>query len=227
MSNIVGNVSKNSTYLAVLTARVELDRAHPLHHGVKMQAHHIISAKGVKISDLGSKLVELGYNINALKNLLFLPSTLQGACHLRVQPHRGDHSTASDRDGNAYDDDDHPLSYHDLIAKRLKSLEGILLKICDGKAETASIVQRELDQLSQVIASLIHRQPAKARLTRVADSFVSGHSTGCAGTDSVPTHISSAKCPVSRDHLGKQGPNQRKEDITFKATTEYAVRPGN
>lgn len=236
MSNKTGNVSKSSTYLAVLKTRVELDRGHPLHHGIKMQAHHIISADGVQKSSLGPKLIKLGYDINALKNLIFLPSTLQGACHLGVQPHRGNHSAISDPsptakstgrdDGDAYDDDDHPVGYHKLIARRLLDLSPSLDRECQGKSNVGNFAQEKLDELSKDIALLIYGHPSRARLTGIADSFVLGHSTGCAGVDSVPKHSTSTKCPVSRNHHAKQGPSQNAENIRFGANERYMPRPG-
>ena len=236
MSNKTGNVSKSSTYLAVLKTRVELDRGHPLHHGIKMQAHHIISADGVKQSGMGTKLVKLGYDINVLKNLIFLPSTLQGACHLGVQPHRGNHSAPSELgpkaqmsrgdEGDSYDDDDHPDSYHDLIKMRLLDLRMFLDRECEGKSATGTVVQDKLDQLSKDIALLIYGHPSRARLTNVADSFLLGHSVGCGGADSIPKHAKSTKCPVSRNHQEKQGPSQRSENIRFSANERYIPRPG-
>ena len=236
MSNKSGNVSKSSTYLAVLKTRVELDRGHPLHHGIKMQAHHIISADGVKRSGMGTKLVKYGYDINVLKNLIFLPSTLQGACHLGVQPHRGNHSAISEPspdaqspgrgEGDSYDDDAHPVSYHELIKQRLLRLTSFIDRECDGKSTVGNILQEKLDDLSRDIALMIYGRPSRARLTRVADSFLLGHATGCAGVDSVERHTDLKKCPVSRNHHERQAPGQTSENIRFSASERYMPRPG-
>lgn len=236
MTNKTGNVSKSSTYLTVLKTRVELDRGHPLHHGIKMQAHHIISADGVKRSGMGTKLVKHGYDINVLKNLVFLPSTLQGACHLGVQPHRGNHSAVSDPgpdvqspdrgEGGSYDDDAHPVSYHELIKQRVLRLVSLIDRECEGKSDTGTLAQEKMDDLSRDIALMIYGRPSRARLTRIADSFLLGHPTGCAGVDSVERHTDSKKCPMSRNHQERQAPSQSNESIGFGANAGYMPRPG-
>ena len=49
-----------------------------------MQAHHVLSGEGVRQSKIGARLVKWRYDINTEKNLVFIPSTLQGACYLGV-----------------------------------------------------------------------------------------------------------------------------------------------
>jgi len=41
-----------------------------------MDTHHLISAESVNISELEDLLIEKGYNINAIDNLVGLPATL-------------------------------------------------------------------------------------------------------------------------------------------------------
>jgi hypothetical protein len=78
---------------------------HPIHRGVDVQVHHLVSRKSVvKLEDI---LIARGYNIDTLANLVVLPCTLPGACHLRVQLHRGNHTGG---------DDDHPVRYHLYVA---------------------------------------------------------------------------------------------------------------
>ncbi|MDH5885570.1 AHH domain-containing protein [Vibrio splendidus] len=43
-----------------------------------MDTHHIISAEAVKHSELGENLVNKGYDINQLSNLIGFPATLPG-----------------------------------------------------------------------------------------------------------------------------------------------------
>lgn len=224
--SLKGNDSKNSTYLATMLRRTEPDKSHPRHKGIKMQAHHILSAEGVKQSRMGPKLVGFGYDINEAKNLVFLPCTLQGACHLGVQPHRGNHSAGSDVvDDRSYDDDDHPPSYHELVARLLMHLETSIDRRCGGNSDRdAHKVQEMVNDLGQRVLMMIYGQPNRARLTRIADSFKVGHSVGCAGVDNVGRHQRQA-CPVGRNHFGRQGSAQQRENITFEAS-RYVPRPG-
>lgn len=232
MSIKPGNDSKDSKYLAAITRRVAPDRGHPRHNGIKMQAHHIVSAEGVKRSAKGPMLVKFGYDINCLKNLAFLPCTLQGACHLGIQPHRGNHTAASDSwpssgrservDELSYDDDAHPESYHITVSQKVKDIAGHLDRECKGKDSDAKIVQEKLDDLSQLILLTIYARPNRARLTKIADSFALGHPIGCSGANSVGGHDKTKKCPAGRDHAGSRGT----EAITFKKTGPYVPRPG-
>ena len=101
-----GTIAKSKTYLTTMKVRIAPDALHPRHRGVKMQAHHILSGEGAKLSQMGRKLVGFGYDINTPKNLAFLPCTLQGACYLGIQPHRGNHTAPSDgADEDDADDD--------------------------------------------------------------------------------------------------------------------------
>jgi hypothetical protein len=226
-----GNDSKDSKYLAAITKRIAADRGHPRHNGIKMQAHHIISAEGVKRSTKGPTLVKFGYDINCLKNLAFLPCTLQGACHLGVQPHRGNHTARNEPwpgrasesvDENSYDDDAHPESYHMMVSQKVKDLVADLDRVCKGGSRDAEIVQDKVDDLSQTILLTIYGRPNRARLTKIADSFALGQPTGCSGANSVGGHDKTKKCPADRDHSGARGT----ENITFKTGAPYVPRPG-
>jgi len=106
------NIERDTGYAGRLRTRAKKVKNHPIEKGVEMQAHHLISCTAVEKSGLGDLLIKAGYNINDWPNLVFLPSTLQGACHLKVQVHRGDH-TASHKDS----DKDHLPSYHKMIKK--------------------------------------------------------------------------------------------------------------
>lgn len=113
-----GKSAKDSGYLERIKNAIKNDRSHPRNLGVRMQAHHVISGEGMIRSGKGSTVVGFGYNINFLPNLAFIPCTLQGACYLGVQPHRGNHSAASVADQDDYDDSDH-VDYHDKVASQL------------------------------------------------------------------------------------------------------------
>lgn len=228
-----GNASKNSTYLRLMNNLIKASAVHPKKHGIRMQAHHIISADGVKLARIGEKLEEFGYDINLGANLAFLPSTLQSACHLGIQPHRGNHTAISDRgrslddEEDDYDDDDHPFSYHQMIAGRLKRLKTPLNRVCTGMDDpTRTMLKEEMDKLSAEVLKDIQLRPNMARLTSIADHFRSGNTIGCGGVDAVDKHNTAHSCPTHRDHAMKQGPGQRKEQITYKNQLPYVLKPG-
>jgi hypothetical protein len=226
-----GTITKTKTYLATLKARIAPDVRHPRHHGVKMQAHHIVSAEGAKISNMGRKLVGFGYDINVAKNLAFLPCTLQGACYLGIQPHRGNHTALSDGDiQDEFDDDKgHPDNYHDMVAHKIENLEHKIDKKCTGSDgdKDREAVTALMNELSHDILLLIYGKPNKARLTKIADSFVPGNHIGCSGADSVGSHSASRPCPVDRNHHQRQRQGQAVENITYELKDgRYVPRPG-
>lgn len=228
-----GNTSKDSKYLGLMNRAIKGKHTHPKNNGIRMQAHHIISAEGVKMSGMGSKLEEFGYDINLGPNLVFLPCTLQGACHLKVQPHRGDHTAESERpprlesEEDNYDDDRHPFSYHTMIATRVHGLKLPLERQCTGLDDPArGIVKSKMDELSSEILDLIVNRAKRARLTNIADHFAIGNHVGCSGVDSVGDHNATRSCPTERSHRSAQGPGQRKEDIKFQTLGRYTPKVG-
>jgi len=226
-----GTITKSTTYLTTLKARIAPDIRHPRHYGVKMQAHHILSAEGAKISNMGRKLVGFGYDINTTKNLAFLPCTLQGACHLGIQPHRGNHTAPSDRDlQDEFDDDNaHPEGYHRKVARMIQDLEGKIDKKCTGSNgdKDKEAILALMNELSRDMLLLIYGKPNKARLTKIADSFLLGNHIGCSGADSVGSHSVSRPCPVNRNHRQRQRQGQSVENITVELRDgHYVPRPG-
>jgi len=134
-----GGLDKNKSYPKDLRNNIpfhELD-AHPLSHGIVMQAHHLISSKGAKNSGFAADLVALNYEINVVDNLVFLPSTLEGACHLHVQVHRGDHKQKL-QDGK---------NYHQYVKKRISEIKKDIndCKENDGKE---SPIQDDMNAIS-------------------------------------------------------------------------------
>jgi len=216
---VTGNVAKDSKYLRTIKNNTKDDN-HPRHNGITMQAHHIISAKGVELSGLGSKIEKLGYDINCLENLAFLPSTLQGACHLHIQLHRGNHTTP-DADGN------HPNGYHFLIKDRLKDLKPLIDKECPG--EKNSNRQKILDELNKVSARILRRiekMPGKAPLTDIYQNFTSGNPLGCCNVDSIPlARDMPTPCSIDRNHANAHNPMQADEGITYPSNS-YALQVG-
>lgn len=225
-------------YLRAIKKHIARDASHPKHLGIKMQAHHLLSQEGIEISELGTKLVQFGYEIDDLENLVFLPCTLQGACHLGIQPHRGDHASASARrparrfpgrnediDEDDYDDDDHPYSYHRMVSRNVKTLVARLEKKCSGRPNTSSNFVEALHGLSQSILMTIYGRPDEARLTSIADHFKKGNAVGCGGVDNVGLHKAESHCHTGRNHLGQQGPQQKAEGIRYPAGQLYIPRP--
>lgn len=208
--NLTGNSSKDSKYLKRIKDAIEHDKSHPRNNGVKMQAHHVISAEGMKRSKLGKQIEEFGYDINLLPNLVFIPCTLQGACHLNVQVHRGNHTANQDD----YDDDSEPASYHDMVSKRLKDLRVPLNKECPGdKISNSEKIISEIDRLSKIILKIIQNKPAEAPLTRIAKNFSPDSLQGCGGVDSITLHNERKICEVGRDHFNQQSAKQLNESI--------------
>lgn len=225
-----GRTTKDSAYLGRIVRAIAADKGHPRHQGVAMQAHHVISATGMHRSKLASKIKKFGYNINELENLVFLPCTLQGACHLCVQPHRGNHTAAVDQ--NNYKNDEQPMDYHDLVATKIRDLQLGLAKECPGymggARETAARqkVNAELNELSAKILRLIQRSPRQAPLTRISRHFQPGDSIGCAGVDSTQLHRAENTCTVERNHHRRQGPRQEDENISYRSDGRYQLKLG-
>jgi hypothetical protein len=164
-----------------------------------MQAHHVISADGVKMSGLGKELEAFGYDINALDNLVFIPSTLKGACHLGVQPHRGNHTEEFD------DDDAHPTTYHRYVAKQIMELSKYLRNECPGgDISKTKIINREMNKKGVDILSKIEKTPAALKLTKVAQHYTKNNMSGCGGVNNVGTHVGKP-CPDERNHQGQDG----------------------
>lgn len=220
---LTGNSSKDSKYLKRIKDAIEHDKSHPRNNGVKMQAHHVISAEGMKRSELGKKIESFGYDINLLDNLVFIPCTLQGACHLSVQLHRGNHTANQDD----YDDDSEPGSYHEMVRKKIKGLRLPISKECLGNsALNSKEVIDKINDLSKIILKLIQKRPDIAPLTSIAKNFLMMSLHGCGGVDSVTRYSIKKICSVGRDHLNRQAQGQAEEKITYIKNGEYIFKIG-
>jgi hypothetical protein len=227
-----GKTTKDSKYLKRIKDAIEGDSAHPKNNGIKMQAHHIISAEGMKRSALGKKIEEYGYDINNIHNLVFIPCTLQGACYLGIQPHRGNHDSLIDE--NNYVDDSEPKTYHEYVASEVRDIEHFIKKNCAGnKEENSEKVISKLNSVSLSILATIQHQPHRAPLTKIARSFGKA-GVGCSGVDSVTTHNQLRPCAVERKHLFEkkdpaksQATGQKIEEISFILKEKFKLKPGN
>jgi hypothetical protein len=201
-------------YRETMTVRAGSDANHPLNKGVKMQAHHLISKKGVNLAFLKDELEHLGYDINVWENLVLLPCTLKGACHLKVQLHRGNHTAPVEAGRFGLvdaDDDDVALSYHGVVAGLLLTVKTDIDRgeICKPGRD----LQSEIDKLSRKM--FLGIKSFTIPLTSIARSFVPLKGFGCGGVDSTPEAKAKRDaaekggpkpvCPRDRDHLGQEG----------------------
>ena len=162
-------------YRKNLLKAIKRDKDHPLNCGIPMQVHHILSKKGAVNGGVKAILEAYGYDINALGNLVALPCTLDGACHLEVQLHRGDHTSFSNDD-----DDEHPFSYHVHVAEIMSKAVDFIEKKCEKGSEkrVQNIMnKRSIDVLDDIESFSI-------RLTRVHKSF-KPQGKGCNGKSNV------------------------------------------
>jgi hypothetical protein len=211
--------------------RRTLNPLHPRNMGVRMQAHHVLSGEGVRQSKLGAKLVKWRYDINTEKNLVFIPSTLQGACYLGVQPHRGNHTAkgkveveASDDD---YDDDGEERDYHRIIAQLIIDESRNFPKTCKKGPKKVNDVTELMDALAQNQMERIQKKPDELPLTSVAAHFKRRSNVGCGGHDSVTTlEANPVHCGVGRNHNKNQKEGQRKEEIHFVSDGKYQLVMG-
>lgn len=225
-----GKSAKDSQYLKRIKKEIENQPDHPRNMGIAMQAHHVISGEGMKRSQLGPTVKAYGYNINLLPNVAFIPCTLQGACYLGVQPHRGNHaSKVVDQDD--YIDSGEEKDYHDMVASDLQRVIDKHLRECTGDDNTVAHAGiAVLDKLSKSILKGIQHDPNNYPLTSIASHF-GKYGAGCGGVDSVTGHIPLMPCPVGRNHrvdpTGERkshGKEQTLENITFEVKSKYMLR---
>lgn len=165
-------------YREAVLEPAENDPSHPINHGFKMQVHHLLSKAGVEKTGKGPKLKSYGYEINLPGNLVALPCTLEGACHLQVQLHRGDHTAVIDTNDN---DGEHPKTYHKFVKKLVKDAYMTISKRCENQDNPG--IQRYMDYHSLLILREI--RSFELPLTDVAKAFKRG-GVGCLGATTVP-----------------------------------------
>ena len=236
-----GKAAKDSQYLKRIKNAIEGDKGHPRNKGIAMQAHHVISGEGMKRSGLSNIVESYGYDINLLENLAFIPCTLQGACYLGIQPHRGNHSfikklTALGETGTDHQEDyidsGEPGDYHDKVSMQLQRTMDKHSQKCTGDEDKdADDAIRRLNKLSKSILNGIQRDPDEFPLTAIAEHF-GADGVGCGGVDSVTKHKSPrSRCPVGRNHrLDPAGLRlshskaQKKENIVYDNAEKYRLK---
>lgn len=227
-----GKSAKDSQYLERIKNAIEGDKKHPRNLGLRMQAHHVISGEGMKRSDLGETIKSYGYNINFLPNVAFIPCTLQGACYLGIQPHRGNHATKSG-DPDDYIDSGEEADYHDIVASDMQRVIDKHTEACKGDDDDkiANDGVEVLNNLSKKILKGIQHDPKTYPLTSIARHF-GKNGVGCGGVDSVTKHTDPRKlCPVGRNHLSdpagvrpSHGAGQSPESIKFELREKYNLK---
>lgn len=220
-----GIVTKDSEFLNRIKSAIEKIPGHPRHKGVPMQAHHAISEKGMSLSKLGKKFKGFKYNINLLPNLVFIPSTLMGACYLGVQPHRGDHVAKHPDD---YDDDEHPRTYHDKVKELLIKTNRLFDNECAGEDDDLDErVRAKLNELSRDIIDGIQDKPTEYRLTKIYMHFAPGNKVGCGNVKNVGEH-NGANCSAKRKHRSEKEEELALAagEITYKSNGKYRLEAG-
>ena len=196
----MGRIDKDSTFRERVIAKIESDERHPYNNDIKMQAHHLISAKGVEDIPNISLVADAGYDINHVKNIALIPSTLAGACQLHVQLHRGNHT--SEEESDIYDDQ-HPRGYHETVFDLVQNVVEMIEDDCIDDVGERDKVLREMNNISNILVTLINNFSPQAQLTRIykyLNNQGGSRFIGCAGSTNVPGHDGLTKCPYERIH---------------------------
>lgn len=221
----MAGIIKSKNYLRTIKNAIAHDSTHPRNNGIAMQAHHLISGKGA--SFLNKDQIEIieasGYDINDLSNLVFLPCTLPGACHLGVQLHRGNHTAPLPQEDDHDDDGEHPISYHLLVANKLKKVVKKYKK--DGFSKEKNCIKKtklknDLEKVSKKI--LFEIELFKLPLTGISISFNPISKVGCGNVKNIPSH-SEEDCTRKRNHFNQK---DGKKIITYAKPAIYKLKAG-
>ncbi|MGF1743066.1 AHH domain-containing protein [Vibrio profundum] len=219
--SVHGILKRDYKYRTQWKARVkkwnETEGRHPFHHGIDMDTHHLISVNAMKdlSDDIKTALKEKGYNINGLGNLVGIPATLEGACHLRTQLHRTKHIFSEDQYGKNKDFD-----YHKEVRARIKEAAASIRK-CYGTSEVEpskrAIHTQVMDNISQKLLKGIVK--FRIPLTSIFNNFNPEDTPykGCRGVSSIPQALIATQC-CDGDHAGesnfrKNGPNELRDSV--------------
>lgn len=216
-SDFVDGVIEKKGYRKRWIRYAEKEDSHPFNHGVHMDTHHLISAESVNISELEDILIEKGYNINAIDNLVGLPATLPAACHLGVQLHRGDHLKA--RPGEK--------PYHDYVSVLLLD-EKEDMKKCYGRTKKIE----DNTEIHLLLASVCKKVLKKINnftlpLTDIFLNFKSRSGKGCQNCFDVTPALATTTSCEHKTHFGvdyryqDSNVNGNKREITFNANKNW------
>ncbi len=222
-SDFVDGTIEKKGYRMRWLRRVKMIPGHPFKEGIHMDTHHLISAEGVKLSKLGDVLVSKGYDINDIDNLVGFPATLPGACHLKTQLHRGDHTHT--RPGEE--------PYHDHVSTNIQKKK-IKIKDCYGKTkrrEKAKEIHELLDPIGKKILGRVNS--FRLPLTKIFDNFAGSSLVGCANCFDIDpaSRLGSVPCAKGRNHLGYddfryQGSSARGNKKTIRFSGSWTPRVG-
>ncbi|TWI29289.1 AHH domain-containing protein [Paracoccus sulfuroxidans] len=179
-----GNTSKDGSYRSRImthTLRTTSSIGSTLLVG-DTQAHHLVSAEGMKTTTKARNFERLGYQINVVENLSLIPSKGSLACHLKCQLHRSDHRFGG-------------YNYHIQVAANLALILANLSKYC--KQGNPNRIQPDVDRVSARLAAQINIFTLP--LTSVARDFAALSQVGCANVDSVK-HAAGVTCSHNRNH---------------------------
>lgn len=204
--------SRSHDYKKELYERIKDDDNHPYNLGIDMQAHHLISISGMRKSGLAKQVEITSYDINHPKNCVFLPCTLKGACHLKVQVHKSAHTNVvfGDDADSAHSHKVKGKNYHDLVAEILVDLKDELDNSCKGESYSDDCIEL-LNEISEdIILNRICKAPHKAPLSKFYAHF-QREGAGCGNQDYLRSLDSEAMnlCGKNRNHEGCQDVNAK------------------
>ncbi len=202
-------------------------KPHPVNFGIHMDTHHLISAEAVKISKLSQPLIDKGYMINDINNLVGFPATLPAACHLGLQLHRGDHlhkKTPSEK------------PYHKYVSNLIREKKE-KIKACYGRTKVRE-KSTEIHKLLDPIASDVLSDVNDFELP-LTDIFLRFHESGKGGCrkcfDIIPSRSSTDMCET-RDHSNAtdyryddkkdKDINGNKKTITYTKNKKWTPKVG-
>jgi hypothetical protein len=188
-----------------VVAKAENIEGHPYNLGVSMQAHHLVSKNGCKLSDYKEELEKLGYEIDDIDNLVLIPNEPFDACHMEVQVHRSNHSVGSNISSilskDDIHDDDHPMSYHEIVSNMIKGKSGLFKQVCESDKDSnkkKEKIQKEINKLSKKILS--HINSFELLLTSAAENFQTESKIGCSNFNNIKKNRELEKCISKRNH---------------------------
>ncbi|REL28130.1 hypothetical protein DXX93_17210 [Thalassotalea euphylliae] len=221
-NEIEGTIDKDKKYRKRLEKQAKKIKNHPYNNGIYMAAHHLVSKDAVQNTEMGALLIQKGYNINLLGNLVFLPSTLMGACQLKVQLHRGDHTYALPNQE----------AYHDQVASSLEKIEMKLRKCSSRTQKDSSEIQQKIDKESIKILKRIAE--FRVPLTSIFRNFKPSSKVGCSNhTEVTDCEGSIARCHHERSHVGHinyLNPNaevRKVKQVISYTRSHYQLKVGN
>jgi hypothetical protein len=197
-----GNTKKDSKYLKRITEAIAEFEDHPKHSknaGINMQAHHLISEQGLSKATYLEQIDHLGYDINVLENLVFMPTDPFDACHMGVQVHRSGHTSKINTSNDP--DDDHPKSYHEVIETYINAISDDVDDICENRAsenKKRERIQRTMNSISKNILKEI--RAFKLKLTSSANNFDPSSKIGCSNFNNIQKDRPTTNCKLNRTH---------------------------